>query len=500
MRVLFVYSNRLRILEPTPPIGLSYVATATRQAGHEVEFLDLMVSRHPEAELREALDRFQPGVVGISVRNIDNVVPQRLSTHLGEIDALIAAVRLAGAARVVLGGPAISILRTNALERFDADFAVVGEGELAFPKLLEAIADGGGYHAIDGLCYRNGNGISFNPPVRQEVFGPSGMEQWIDWPAYERGGGTWAIHTKRGCPLGCVYCNYPAMEGCNLRCRDTADIVDEIQHVQSTVGPRTFEFTDSTFNVPASHAVEICKEIIRRKLKVKLSAVGVNPLGMTPELLLLMKRAGFISMIISADAANETMLRNLRKGFTMEHVRQAAELTRKSGIGSIWFFLLGGPGETQETAEETVSFVEQNLRWRGCMTIMMTGLRILPGTALAKSAIEEGCLTPERDLVEPTFYFSPLVSEQWVLDRINHAIGKCPAIAHGAEEKGSRIERWFYAILHRLGAAPPYWRFLSTFLSIPPLPALRARSTGVTASRAEYFQTVRPVGHGEDRN
>lgn len=485
MRVLLVYSNRLRILEPVPPIGLSYVATATRQAGHEVQFLDLMVSRRYEADLRSALHRFQPDVVGISVRNIDNVVPQRLGRHLGEIDGMIAAAREATNARIVLGGPAISILKANALKRFAADFAIVGEGEIAFPGLLAAIGRNGGFDEIAGLCYRDGYGVSFNPSVRQECFGPSGMGQWIDWPAYERAGGTWAIHTKRGCPLDCVYCNYPAMEGHAHRSRSAADIVDEIEEVQGSIRPRTFEFTDSTFNIPSRHAVEICREIIRRKLKVKLSAVGVNPLGMTPELLSLMKRAGFISMIISAEAANETMLQNLRKGFTMDHIRQAVQLTRESGIRSLWFFLLGGPGETRETVEETVSFAEQNLRWKGCMTIMMTGIRILPGTALARHAVNEGLLTPERDLTEPVFYFSPLVSEQWVLDRVNRAIARCPAIAHGAEEKGSRLERVFYEVLHRLGAAPPYWRYLSTFLGIPPLPALRARCTGVSASRQD---------------
>jgi radical SAM superfamily enzyme YgiQ (UPF0313 family) len=484
---MLVYSNRSRILEPPPPVGLSYVATATRRAGHQVKFVDLMISRDPAREFHNALADFQPEVVGISVRNIDNVVPQRLSWHLGEVASMIAAVRKTCKARIVLGGPAISILKAGALERFDADFAVIGEGEITFPKLLSAMAGNEDYAGIDGLCYRNDGGILFTEPVRQTCFGPSGMEEWINWRAYERGGGTWTIHTKRGCPLHCLYCNYPAMEGRELRCRGATDIVDEIEHVRAVIGPRTFEFIDSTFNIPPGHAVDICKEVIRRKLKVNLSAVGMNPLGMTEELLQLMKQAGFISMVITPDAANETMLRNLQKGFTVEQIHKTARLARKSGIQSTWFFLLGGPGETQETVEETASFVEEHLNWKNCLTIFMTGIRILPGTELAKKAGETGYLPAGRDLVEPTFYFSPQVSERWVLDRINRAIAKCPTIVHGAEENGSRYERLFYYVLHRLGAAPPYWRFLSVFLSIPPLPALRARSTGVVTSRPKLF-------------
>lgn len=110
LRVLLVYSNRTRILEPTPLIGLSYVATATRAAGHEVRFVDLMASGEPHADLRRALGEFQPDVVGISVRNIDNVVAQRVAWHLDELDAVLAIVRANSAARIVLGGPATSIL------------------------------------------------------------------------------------------------------------------------------------------------------------------------------------------------------------------------------------------------------------------------------------------------------------------------------------------------------------------------------------------------------
>ena len=145
MRVMLIYSNRTRLMEPAPPIGLSYVATAARQAGHDVRFVDLMMSREPLAELRAALNEFKPEVAGFSVRNIDNIVAQRPSWHLDEVREMIAAVRAHSAARVVLGGPAVSILGATALERLDADFVVVGEGETAFPRLLSALAGRGDF-------------------------------------------------------------------------------------------------------------------------------------------------------------------------------------------------------------------------------------------------------------------------------------------------------------------------------------------------------------------
>jgi radical SAM superfamily enzyme YgiQ (UPF0313 family) len=485
LRVLLVYSNRSRILEPAPPIGLSYVASATREAGHQVRVVDLMVSRNPHAVLRQALADFQPEVAGISVRNIDTIVAQQVAWHLDELAAVLATIRAASPARIVLGGPAISILGPAALERLDADFAIIGEGEAAFPQLLSAIAGERPFDGISGLCYPEGDTLKTIPPERQESFGSSGMGDWVDWRPYERAGGAWAIHTKRGCPLECLYCNYPMMEGRHLRQRNASEVVDEIEKVSATVGPRTFEFVDATFNVPESHARAICEEVIRRKLRVKLSAVGINPLTLSEDLFTLMKEAGFISVVITPDSASPAMLCNLRKGFSIGHVRNAARWARASGLCCTWFFLFGGPGETNATAEETVSFVEEHLNCKKFLTVMMTGLRILPGTDLAKHAVAAGYLEAGYDLCDPMFYFSPDLDEKWLIERINRAIGRCPSIVHAAEENRSLIERWFNRALYWLGTAPPYYRLLPMLLRLPPLAAFRARQTRVqpTSSR-----------------
>ncbi len=482
MRVLLVYFNRAYDLVAAPPIGLSYVASATRRAGHDVQVLDLLARARPLDALRETVRTFTPEVVGVSVRNIDNVVCQRPEWYLDELGRMLAVVRRESPATIVLGGPAASILGTAALTHLDADFVIVGEGENAFPRLLAALETTGPLDGIEGLCYRAGDTVRSTPPARLPGFGASGMEEWIDWPAYESRGGTWAIQTKRGCPLTCSYCAYPAIEGHTSRVRPVEEVVDEMERVLARVRPRTFEFVDSTFNVPEGHARRLCSEIIRRGLKVNLTAMGVNPLGVSDTLFALMRRAGFNSMMITPEAASEVMLCNLSKGFTVEHVHRTARLARDSGIASAWFFMLGGPGETRETVEETVGFVERHLNWRGCVAIFMTGVRILPGTELARRAAAEGHPGGMRDLAEPTFYFSPQVDEAWILARISQAIGRCPSIVHAAQEGKSTYERLADRVLNALGVAPPYWRFLPLLLRVPPVPALRRRYPPVWSS------------------
>jgi radical SAM superfamily enzyme YgiQ (UPF0313 family) len=483
MRVLLVYSNRSHDLIAAPPIGLAYVATATRAAGHDVRVLDLLLPRRPLPLLAAAVREHRPDVVGFSVRNIDNVVHQRLRPHLDELRGQIAVVRRQSSARIVLGGAAVSILGAKALDHADADAAVLGEGEVAFPALLAALESGRGMAGVAGVVCRDGTQATSAPLARLASFGASGLESWIDWRRYARRGAPWPIQSRRGCPQTCSYCAYPSIEGHASRLRPAGDVVDEIEAVARRMRPRAFEIVDSTFNVPEAHALAICEEIVRRGLTVTLSATGVTPLGTSRELFALMRRAGFRSMLITPEAGSDVMLENLHKGFRMEDVRRTAALVRESGIASAWFFLMGGPGETPATVEETVAFAERELSFRRCSTVFMTGIRVLPGTPLALAGRAAGWLPREEDLTEPVFYFSPDVSEKLILERINAAIRVNPCIVHAAEEGGSLWERIFDSSLYALGFAPPYIRYLSLLLRFPPMAAVRARFPPVTASR-----------------
>ncbi len=493
MRVLLVNSNRSCEFMPAAPIGLSYVAEATREAGHDVRFLDLFPARRPHDDLRRSVREFRPQVAGISVRNIDNVVRQRLQGHLGELASQIAIVReesrrsCPDGTTVVLGGAAVSILRSAALKHLDADVAVCGEGECSFPALLSALENGRNPDEVPGLCYRSGGTIHATPSLPVRRAGPSGMQNWIDWPTYERHGATWPIQTKRGCSMPCSYCTYPVIEGSAHRGRPAAEVVEEMEEVMRRVAPRTIEIVDSTFNVPAEHALRICEEIIRRNLKVRLTAMGINPAQVSRELFGVMKRAGFNSMMITPEAANETMLRSLRKGFSLEHVLRSARLSRESKLHSIWFFMLGGPGETRETVEETISFIERELASRRSLVVVFTGIRILPGTELAREAIDRGHIPAGTDLSRPVFYQSPLVGETSILDRINIAIGRCPNIVHAAEELQKEYASIVHLAFYLARVAPPFWRFLPYFIWLAPVRSRRRRRP--TVGRASHSQT-----------
>ena len=493
MRVLLIYSNQSRELAPAPPVGLSYVASATRAAGHEVELLDLAFSRNLERDLAAAVAEYAPDVVGLSIRNIDNVILQRFESPRAALLAQIKIIRESAAGKdgkpvpLVLGGPAISILAERAIEVFGADYAVVGEGEAAFPALVSALGRGEALDGISGLCWRKDGVLTRNRTRLLPKFAHSGMEDWVAWDSYQKNGGTWSLQTKRGCPMRCSYCAYPLIEGRRSRQRAPGEVVDEIERVlretkaQSKTSPRTFEFVDSTFNVPSSHAMAICEEIIRRKVKAKFTTMGLNPRDVPPALLPLMKRAGFNSVMITPEAGCAAMLQNYCKGFTMADVETTLERVKASGLKSMWFFMLGAPGETLETCAETIRFAQERLTGRMFLSVFFTGIRLYPDTLLARQAIERGYLQADADLAETVFYVSPEVNEQQVIDLVNAAIVKNPCIVHAAEGGASNPQKVLYRVLHALGVAPPYWRFLPEMLSFPPLHFLRSRNPAVRA-------------------
>ncbi len=485
MRVLLVNANRSRDLLPPPPVGLAYLASAAADAGHEVEILDLLLLPRPgRATSASALRRRSPDVVGFSVRNLDNLIRQRVRAQLVPVARLLAVVRGESRAPIVLGGSAVSIAgapRCGGSTPTTRSSARANARSCCCSRRSPA---GVRSRPCPGCCAARAATSSRHLPSATPVFGRSGLERWVDWRDYERLGSTWPIQAKRGCPLPCNYCLYGAIEGARHRLRAPADVVDEMAAVQAAARPRAFEFVDSTFNVPTDHALAVCDEIARRDLRTALTAQGVNPLGASPTLMAAMRRAGFNSFMVSAESASDSMLSRLGKGYTSEHVHRTRDATRASGMVSLWFFMLGGPGETEATVEETVSFAERLLDWKGCLAIFFTGIRVLPGTEIERIAKAEGQIAEGDDLVEPRFYLSPELDERRVLQRIRQAVALRPNLVHAAEEDAI-VQHLMNAVLPRLGVPPPYWRFLPLALRSFPLRQLRRL-------RADFGESLAP--------
>jgi radical SAM superfamily enzyme YgiQ (UPF0313 family) len=414
MRVLLVNSNRERSPWPIVPVGLCKVASVLDDTGHEVRVLDLCFAQDPACAVTEEARHFLPEAVGVSVRNIDDLDSVRRRSYLEDIRAqVIEPLRQWDrAVPLVLGGAAVGVAPQGVLQVLDADFAIVGDGERAALELFRQLEAGGDPHALEGVV-RRGEAERPVPSARIEdldAFPHGSAYRWVDWPAYAAYGGRYGIQTKRGCDRACVYCSYPSIEGRFYRLRSPPKVVDEIQEAYEEGGVEDFEFVDSTFNIPRDHALAICDELARRSLPVRLDTMGLNPLAVDRELVEAMIAAGFTEVSCTPESGSDRILRRLGKGFTGADVRRAAEALSSAGLPTKWYFLFGGPEETEESVAETFRFIDENIP-ADHLVIAMTGIRVLPNTPLARVARAEGDPTASDALLPPRYYFGAMDAE-----------------------------------------------------------------------------------------
>jgi radical SAM superfamily enzyme YgiQ (UPF0313 family) len=450
------------------PNGLACVASALQSAGHDVRFLDLCFVRDPVAKTIDTVRDYNPSIVGVSVRNIDNSDAIALRHYTPEAQTIFSAVREAApSAKVIAGGAAFGVAPESLFRSFGVDYAVAGDGERASVALVDALARGDEVQALSGLVRQVEGRVHFTPPgedaVLDELPSPS-LHRWIDLKRYERHGATIPIQTKRGCVYKCVYCTYRNVEGWGYRTRDPERVADEIEELHLEAGVKSFDFVDSTFNSPPGHALEVCEAIIRRKLRLHLDTTNFTPATASDELLATMRRAGFRTLGITAESASDPVLEKLEKGFNAAKAREVAERVEKHGIRALWIFLVGGPGETAQTLEETLSFAQWRLN-RGDAVYLTVGLRIYPGTTLQRIAISEGVVSNDDTLLDPTFYFSPGLSFDTAVARIKSFARSHPRFMFSADSR-STILPWLTRAASVMRLPKPHWQYMGIFQSL----------------------------------
>lgn len=192
-----------------------------------------------------------------------------------------------------------------------------------------------------------------------------------------------------------------------MRTRPVSEIVSEIKSLVDDHGVDYLYFVDDIFNYPASFLEQLCSALVTDRLRVNWSAF-INPDFITPQLLELMQQAGCDAVEFGTDTGSPAMLQSLRKSFTVEQVRSASQLCRAAGIDFAHYILFGGPGETDATVRESFSLMDE---LEPTAVIAMTGIRIYPRTVLYQTALAEGVIGPETDLLQPVFYLSPAVRD-----------------------------------------------------------------------------------------
>jgi len=421
MKVLLISANTESINMPVIPAGLAAVAAATEAAGHSVQLLDLLNVTDIEPAVEKAITHFQPQIIGLSIRNIDDQKMDPPKFLLDQVKPVMAACRRFSESPIVLGGAGYSIFPKSILSYLKADMGIQGEAEIAFPTLLALMEQKADFRKTPGL-FLPGSGLQ-----RQRTFvkdldrlslphsdfwsQPAAQDEQIWMP----------VQTRRGCPMRCSYCSTSTIEGRLIRKHTVESVVALIaRHYEN--GFNRFFFTDNTFNVPISYAKALSQALFQSGLNISWRSI-LYPGCVDESLVRDMAKGGCEEVSLGFESGSKTILKNMNKKFGPKSIQRTAELLADHGIAQTGFLLLGGPGETKQTVEESFSFVDGLNLDALKVTI---GIRIYPGTELARLAVSEGVITPGDDLLYPKFYLAAEIDgwiqekvETWIQDRPN---------------------------------------------------------------------------------
>ena len=410
----FVLVNTNVTRPPVTPVGLEYVAETLNQAGIPITIIDLAFEANWRQAIRIGLNDNEPLAVGLGVRNIDDSSFVSQKSFLPWINELVVETRKHTAAPVILGGVGFSIMPTAVLQTAHADIGICGDGEEATLLLAKSLIAGENISAIPNIAYRHKDEVVCNPRVDVDLGHlPHPRRRLIDNRKYERMGAMVGVETKRGCSEACIFCADPVAKGKKARLRPPTIVVQEIQDLIEQ-GISWLHFCDSEFNLPITHAKEICRAIISHGLDERLRwYCYCSPISFDSELAKLMKRSGCAGVNFGVDSLCDEQLLRLGRRHNVKDVAELVRVLRQEEINFMFDLLVGGPGETEETVSAAINKIKE---LDVPLTGISVGVRVYPDTPLGKAVAggfnRQGLHPRTTSSSRPIFYLSPQLGKR----------------------------------------------------------------------------------------
>lgn len=338
------------------PLGLAYIAAILEKAGYDVKIVDAPALKLNLYQTVKVVAGLAPDVVGLTSTTPNFSRCVYLAKNLKKIFDV----------PIVIGGAHPTALPVETLAYNCFDIVVLGEGEYTMLELVEHLESGRTLTEVNGIAFRErGKVVKTSPrpyiedldrlpfPARH-LLPP--LRCYRPTPSAYRSLPQATLITSRGCPYSCIFCDRSVF-GNRYRARSAANVVDEIEEVVRRYGAKEVRFWDDTFNIDRKRVLAICSEIRRRKLDVDWSCLCRA--NLVDEMMLHeMARAGCWQIDYGIESGSSELLRRIGKGLTLEQIRSAVEKTKAAGIKVRGFFMLGLPGETEETLNQTIEFAK----------------------------------------------------------------------------------------------------------------------------------------------
>lgn len=346
-----------RVANIMPPLGLLSLAAWVEKHGHISSVHDCYAYPVQDEKIIEKIKTDTPDYIGFSTTTSSFPDAVRIAMKIREVMPKI---------KNIFGGVHISALNETLLQDYPViDYGIVGEGELTLLSLIES--DGQIGKNVPGLLYRDGDEIIFT--------GFRNKEQLIDldtlpFPAYDKLNGfpdlyklpifnyPRAPHTtavsSRGCPYKCSYCDRTVFKR-SYRFNSAGYLYDHVKHLNRKYGIRHINFYDDLFTFNRKRVEEFCRLLINKKRGITFNCAA-RAEHVDRDLLLLMKKAGCWMISLGIETGDSELLGVHRSNSDLEMIRSKVELIRESGIRVKGLFMMGLPGETEESIDKSIKY------------------------------------------------------------------------------------------------------------------------------------------------
>ena len=340
-----------------PSLGILYLGSVLRKEGYEVSVIDASsLGRSPEA-LSGEIVALQPKYLGISATTLSIF---HASAFADEIKKTINDIK------IIVGGPHLTAIPEETMERFNSfDFGVIGEGEETIKELIHSLEHGNDIAEIPGIISRKNDKLLKTAPRA-----PINDLDKIPFPAWDlladfprryhpppfrfKQLPAAYIVTTRGCPYKCIFCDRSVF-GNKCRGNNAGYIIELIEYLYKKFGIRELLIEDDTFITFKKRLIEVCEGIMRSGIKISWSCLGRAD-AVTPDILSMMKKAGCWSISYGIETGDAEVMKFIGKHITLDQVEEAVRLTKKAGIHSKGFFIMGHPTDTHDTIRKTIDF------------------------------------------------------------------------------------------------------------------------------------------------
>jgi radical SAM superfamily enzyme YgiQ (UPF0313 family) len=337
-----------------PPLGLAYLAAVLEQEDFEVRIMDCPVCEMNHEQLRADLASFEPTLIGIA--SMTPTIPSALKSARVAKEAC-------PDAKVIMGGPHATFADKQILtEEAAVDIVVRGEGEETLLELAQHSPNLEKLHEIKGITFRKNDQIiqTLGRPFIQNLDElPRPAYKFIPIEKYRIYGKKFLpIMSSRGCPFQCTFCVASQMFGAKFRARSPKNVVDELEWARDVYGAEGISFHDDTLTLDRKRILDICDEIIDRKIGLPWGC-QTRVDKVSKEVLAKMRKAQCNEVSFGVESGCQKILDAVKKRVTIEQCEDAVKWAKEEGLFVAVSSIIGYPGETKETMKQTLDLIHR---------------------------------------------------------------------------------------------------------------------------------------------